>query len=1180
VDKLNSDLLVVVLAILTDAVPRSAVATAMKSWTENSGQSLIEWFKRSAGLDDARIQALECLASAHLKAHQNDFRLSLDAWNAYDLTQDVLTEINDDALRTTLGASLGGDATIPRDEVTEAGPTGGFAKPHSPGVGGERFRLIRKHARGGIGQVWLARDGELQRDVAVKEIQPKFAGSANQQARFVLEAEITGSLEHPGIVPVYSLGRNADGQPYYAMRFIEGESFSVAIRRFHHIDGEQKVEPEARQRPSWGIEFRQFLRRFLDVCDAIDFAHSRNVLHRDLKPANIMLGRFGETLVVDWGLAKVLGKNDVIPPHVNGEFEPVSAGPSHTSSGDTAPGTTIGTPTYMSPEQARGAIDELGPASDVYSLGATLYELLVGQVPFPGKNLAEIVEKVVKGDFPRPRDVERTIPAPLEGVCIKAMSLQPSGRYQSVRAMAQDIEHWLADEPVAAYSERPLERFGRWLRQHRTLTYAAVAALVGVSLVATAAAVIIKGAWGRETAVRVQAETNFVMAQNAVEDYLTKVSENTLLKEQNSVDIRRLRQELLENALRYYKRFVTQRSDDPLLREQLANAYFRVGEITGEIGSAQDAIAAFRSAQNIWQVEEAANPDDDRLWVHLADCHLAIGIRQTVLGQLQEAMASLNQARALLEKVAGRRPQLASDQSRLANCYSEIGKLQGYLESEDHGLEMLQKAMAIQRQLISQQPGDSAKRKRLAEMINGLGHFYFKRTDFPAAIRCFQQVQEICVSLLDEITDGPKPVQLLDLLALSHYNIATMQLINKEKEKALESFEKSLEYRCVLVGSHPSVSSFREDLANSYREVAIQEQDAGDSKNALLTVHKAFDILDKLILSEPDQARNYAALGRTWNALGYIHDEMRDNQMAVLEFEKAVKEQRNAIARSPDNNEYKEFVCNHLENLGEQHLDLGSEPHARSFYKEALEIRQKLGTDHPENLAYATDLADALAHIGNIQRQAGDSESAIKSYADSRNVVERYLKIAPDEPAMRVRLAAAFTREAWEQADANQTNDALGTLQQAITVLEPLTKLPSELAGAREWLTEALQARARALRALKRNAEADKADADRAALWKGQPVQRLADLALSQTSRAALIGYGKTLVTGKAKSARDADLDVAADNLKLAIDLGYTDVARLQSKPDSAILIERADIKLLITALESRKQSSPAQPHK
>ena len=1177
-DKLNSDLLVVVLAILTDAVPRSAAAEAMKSWKENSGHTLIEWLKRSSGLDDERIQALECLASSHLKAHQNDFRLSLDAWNAYDLTQAVLTEVNDDALRTTLGASMRGDETLPFDGATEGRSSASSANQHQSNIGGARFHLIRQHARGGIGQVWLARDGELQRDVAVKEIQPQYAGSENQRARFVLEAEITGNLEHPGIVPVYSLGRNAEGRPYYAMRFIEGESFSVAIKRFHQARVEKDNDAETRQRPSWGIEFRQLLRRFLDVCDAIDFAHSRNVLHRDLKPANIMLGRYGETLVVDWGLAKVLGRAEVIPANEAGEFEPVAAAASHTIAGETEPGTTIGTPSYMSPEQARGAIDQLGPASDVYSLGATLYEIITGKVPFPGKKISELIDKVLKGEFPSPRSLDRTIPAPLEAICLKAMALKPDGRYHSVRELAQDLEHWLADEPVAAYPERQFERFGRWLRQHRTLTYAAVTALVVVSLVATAAAMLIEGGRRREFALRTEAETNFDMAQTAVEDYLTKVSENTLLSEQNSVDIRQLRRDLLENALRYYKKFVAQRSNDPALRQQLANGYFRVGAITGEIGSARDAIEAYRSAWQIWQAEALAKPDDNQLKVPLADCSLAIGIRQAALGDLQEAMTSFNQARALLEEVTNRHPQLAADQARLADCYAEIGALQGRLESADHGLDMLEKAKAIQQLLIGPGPGESGRRERLAEMINALGFVYFKRSDFPAAIRCFHQVQEICVSLTSEITDGPVPVKLLSLLALSHYNVATIRVIDKQLDKAFESFEKSLEYRRTLADTHRSMTSFRENLGDSYREVAIQEQRAGHIEKALNTLQKALDIFDQLVRFEPERARYHAALGRTWNAVGFIHDKMHDNRKAMPAFEKAVKEQENAIARSPDDNANKAILCDFLENLGEQYLDLGSVTDASRPYNRALEIRRKLNDEHPENRDYARDLADALSRIGTIECQVGDSTAALKSFTEARSVVERFLATAPDNPLMQGRLGAAFIRDARAQVNLNRTGEALQSLQRAIDKLRPLAKLAAGESEGREWLTEALQERARILRTLNRNADADNVNADRVELWKGQPPKELAALALAQASRAAMIGYGKVLPPEKASAARN--LDLAAANLKLAIEQGFADLPMLRSDHDAAILFERDDIKKLIGGLEAGKPLSPSQPPK
>ena len=309
----------------------------------------------------------------------------------------------------------------------------------NPDFSGTKYSFVKELARGGMGTVYLAEDTELNRQVAIKVLStPEM--TEDLRRRMIREAQIIARLEHPGIVPVHDVGVLPDGRVYYAMKFVRGE----------RLDEYAAHTSSTRER----------LRKFQAVCDAVAFAHAHGVIHRDLKPQNIMIGSFGEVLVLDWGVAKILREAKTEDASEADTLILPAVGDNQTI--DTAHGTVIGTRQYMSPEQSRGEIDQLDERSDIHSLGAVFYFLLTDQAPSDG----------------RPRTVNPKVGKPAEAICLKAMARERSQRYDSAAELSADIGRLLDAEPVSAYRENAYEKVSRWVGKNRFLVLLVLAYLL------------------------------------------------------------------------------------------------------------------------------------------------------------------------------------------------------------------------------------------------------------------------------------------------------------------------------------------------------------------------------------------------------------------------------------------------------------------------------------------------------------------------------------------------------------------------------------------------------------------------------------------------------------------------------------------------------------------------------
>jgi serine/threonine-protein kinase len=895
----DRDLLFGLLALQNGLIDQVQLVAAFQAWTRAKTRPLAEHLVARGDLDVEQRAGVEAMVVLHLKKHGGDAQRSLAAIAAGLSTRERLARGGDGDIGASL-ARLGPESTLVGDDAER---TTSFAVGTRTSDG-QRFHILRPHAQGGLGAVFVALDNELHREVALKQIRERHADDPASRQRFLLEAEITGGLEHPGIVPVYGLGTYGDGRPYYAMRLIRGESLKEVIDRFHatsmrHGDqtevypGSSHTRPAGRVQPPGAsndpgrrsLELRKLLRRFVDVCNPIDYAHSRGVLHRDIKPGNVIVGQYGETLVVDWGMAKAVGRAE--PGAAPGErtLIPASSG----SVVETVPGSALGTPAYMSPEQALGDHDQLGPRSDVYSLGATLYCLLTGKPPFAGEEAGVILRQVQRGEFSPPRSIDPSIDGALEAVCLKAMALRPDDRYPTPRALAEDVDRWMADEPVTAWRDPLPRRARRWARRNRTaVATAAAAVLVALAGSATVLAVQTRAKWDLIAAnaltrhERDLARQNFDLARAAVDDYLTRVGQNPLLKEQG---LHGLRQELLEAALGYYRDFLRQRGDDPSVRSEAAAAHERVGNILIDLGRAGDAVAAYDQAVALFDPLVRSHPADPTMAT--AQVRLRAGRLHALSdgGWYPEAIIAFEGMKGVGEALLARGGGTQELPQILAGMYESAAFALKSVGRTDDALEASLKAHSLAEQATRDRPGDPSAVRALLWASEHATYLLRTRGRIDEARRLSEQVIALGRA---RVVEHPRDVELRMYLAFLEVNLGFILKNSSRPAQALELFNRATDSLGALTRENPLLIRARSFRAIALNDLSSLQTDVGRYAEAERSARTSIELFESLArdVSSTSFYRikvgwAYASLGKAQLKAGFLGEALTSLRKAT-----------------------------------------------------------------------------------------------------------------------------------------------------------------------------------------------------------------------------------------------------------------------------------------------------------
>lgn len=751
--------------------------------------------------------------------------------------------------------------------------------------------LGRTISSGGMGVVVEAYDAKLERRIALKL--PR-SDDPLAQKRFEREVKITARLQHPAIVPVYAAGTLGDGEKYYAMRLVDGETLDVAIERATDLTARLAL-----------------VRAVITVAGAIAYAHSQGILHRDIKPANVLVGKFGEVVVIDWGLAREIGEPE--PALAAGSLQPLA------DEARTVDGAVIGTPAYMAPEQARGEpVDE---RADVYALGALLHHVLRGSPPPRRTDLA--------ADLP-------ALPADLVAIVAEAMAPDPAQRYRTAAELVADLERFQAGQLVGAHEYSLGQLVRRWVRKHRTVLVVSAVALVVVVAIGASSIVRILRAERvadaerqRAVAHRVGAEelTEFMLvdlrdklvplgrlelldavAQKARSYYEGRRSSGASEEYQRATALQNIGDVLVDRgdlaaALGAYRSALAIQipllvlpGSDEYLRRATGITHERIGEVLAKQGDEAGALASYRAGFAISAQLAAAAPDDKERQQDLSVSHKWVGAALLAQGDAPGALVEFRAALAINERVAASDPSNADWQRALSVAHSRIGDVLLGQDDVAGALVAYRASMAIDEQLVARDASDARAQRDLSLDHQRIGEILRAQGDLDAALVAYRAGQAISERL---VTADPSNATWLRDVETCRSRAGEVFEAKKELAAALVEYRAALRIAEQLAATDATNTTWQRDLSVGHEKVAAILVAQGDPRAALAGYQASLAITDRLAAADPSDADLQRDVMITQTSLGQTYLAAGDRATALGHYRAAVEIATTLARRTP-----------------------------------------------------------------------------------------------------------------------------------------------------------------------------------------------------------------------------------------------------------------------------------------